>query len=49
MWQSLVDEFSKFVKAPFGGQMDLFSLFLVIGAIMIFIVFWSRIVAHLGE
>lgn len=49
MWQTVVDDFHKFMHAPFRADMDVFSLFLAIGLVLMLIVLWSRIVSHLGD
>lgn len=49
MWQTVVQDLSDFLHAPFRQNMDIFSLFLAIGLVMVLIVLWTRILAHLGE
>lgn len=49
MWSQIVQDLSDFLHSPFRQDMDIFSLFLAIGLVMVLIVLWTRILAHLGE
>lgn len=37
------------LSSPFRSNMDLFAVFLAVGLVMVTIVLWTRILAHIGE
>ena len=41
------DEVKKVFAAPFSGEVDMVHLFLLIGVILVFIVAWMFILAHI--
>lgn len=43
IWQDMKDV----IAAPFGGELDLMHLFLLIGVILVFVVAWMFILAHI--
>jgi hypothetical protein len=48
MFASVLTDLNAFLHAPFRSNMDLFSVFLAVGLVLILIFLWSRILAHLG-
>lgn len=42
VWNNIVD----MLKAPFVGELDLFHLFLLVGAVLLFIALWVLILNH---
>jgi hypothetical protein len=45
---SMLSDFHAFLTAPFRANMDIFSVFLAVGLVIVAIVLWSRILAHLS-
>jgi hypothetical protein len=48
MGSTMLKDLSDFIKTPFRSDMDLFSVALAVGLVLILVVLWSRIIAHLG-
>lgn len=44
---NIASDFSNFLTAPFRSNMDIFSVFLAVGLVLIFILLWSRVLSHL--
>jgi hypothetical protein len=49
MWQSFKSEFTDWAKQPFSADMPMSHWFLFIGLVLIIIVAWNIILAHLFE
>jgi hypothetical protein len=45
---SILTDFHAFLTHPFRANMDLFSVFLAVGLVLVIIMLWSRILAHLS-
>lgn len=47
--RSLLDATEKWIQAPFTQNMDLTQVFLLTGVVLVSVILWSRILAHIGE
>lgn len=43
------NDLKELLSSPFRANMDLFAVFLAVGLVMIIVVLWTRILAHIGE
>lgn len=44
---NLLSDLEKFISQPFRGNMDLFSVFLAVGGILVMVAVWGLILRHL--
>jgi hypothetical protein len=42
-----VQDLKDFLHSPFRGNMDIFSVFLAIGLVIVCILLWTRILSHI--
>ena len=49
MFANIAKDFADFLQAPIRGNMDIFSVFLAVGLVIVFIMLWSRVISHLAS
>lgn len=49
MFATIAADFKNTLAAPFRGNMDLFTLFLSVGLVVIAVLLWTRILSHLSD
>jgi hypothetical protein len=45
---TILTDLHNFLATPFRGGMDIFSVALAVGLVLVLVVLWSRVIAHLG-
>jgi hypothetical protein len=47
--QSLIAATERWIQQPFTQMMDLTQVFLLTGLVIVSVILWSRVLAHIGE
>jgi hypothetical protein len=48
MGSTMLQDLTNFIHTPFRSNMDLFSVALAVGLVLVLVILWSRVIAHLG-
>ena len=49
VFSTALQDLKDFLHMPFRANMDIFSLFLAIGLVLVLIGLWSRVLSHIGD